>query len=113
MIRKSITRTSGVAEMNIIPPTVSAMQITAFESMQPEWLDDNYYDISTLFLAVCCRMANKRINPHDHVEALVALREEVCNLGPAHTVRGYIAGKNIIVYHRDKVNSLPYELVMY
>jgi hypothetical protein len=113
MARKSIARTSGVSEMNIIPPAVSAMQVTAFESMQPEWLDENYYDISTLLLAVCCRMASKRVNPHDHAEALVAFREEVCNLSPAHTIRGHIAGKTIIVYHRDQVNSLPYELVMY
>jgi hypothetical protein len=113
MARKSITRTSGVSHMNVVPAAVSAVQVTAFESMQPEWLDENYYEIDTLLPAICCRMANKRINPHDHVEALNAFRNEVCDLRKGQTVRGYIGNMNIIVWHRDCAIRLHYELVMY
>lgn len=108
-----ITRTSGVLHMNIVPSTLSAIHITAFEAMAPEWLDENYYDVHDLFPAICARMVNNRINPHDYVNLLNDFRNEVCNLGKCGTARACIGGMTIVVWHRDCATSRHYELTMY
>jgi hypothetical protein len=113
MVRNRITRTSGVLHMNIVPSALSAIHITAFEAMAPEWLDENFYEIHGLFPAICARMVNNRINPHDYVNLLNDFRNEVCNLGKGGTARACIAGMTIVVWHRDSALRLHYELVMY
>lgn len=112
MARK-INHTSGVAHINIVPVALCSTHITAFESMCPEWLDENYYESHDLFTAVCARMVNRRINPHDHIEALNAFRDEVRNLVKGCTARTRVGGMTIIVWHRDCALRLHYELTMY
>ena len=108
-----IGSTSGIADMNIVPLELSAIKVTVFESQQVEWLDDNYYNIAQLFPAICCRMVNRGVNPHDHVKALKKLQDDVCNLREANTLRAHIGGCTVIVFHRDCATMYPYELVMY
>lgn len=113
MARKRITHTSGVAHMNIVPAVLCSTHITAFESLTPEWLDENFYDLHDLFTAVCARMVNNRINPHDHVEALTTFRNEVISLPKGETARTCIGGMTIVIWHSDCALRLHYELVMY
>ena len=113
MASKSISTTSNIANMNIIPAALSTIKVTAFESRQVEWLDDNYYDIAQLFPAICCRMVNRGVNPHDHITELKKLQSDVCNLMEGVTLRTHIGGCTVIVFHRDCATSYPYELVMY
>ena len=113
MSRKSIITTSGIANMNIVPAALSTIKVTAFESRQVEWLDDNYYDIAQLFPAICCRMVNRGVNPHDHITELKKFQSDVCNLSKGQTTRGHVAGCTMIVFHRDCATRCPYELVMY
>jgi hypothetical protein len=113
MARRQITRTSGVAHINIVPAVLQSTHITAFESLTPEWLDESYYEAHEIFTAICARMVNRRTNPHDHADALNAFRNEVSNLPKGSTARVYIGGHTIVIWHRDCALRLHYELTMY
>lgn len=101
------------AEFNIVPMEVSAVKITAFESRQPEWLDENYYHIHTIMPAICCRMVDKGINPHHYIGNLNSLQDVICKLREGQTARYNVGGLTVVVYHMDKKRGPTYELVAY
>jgi hypothetical protein len=108
-----MSRLKFPAEFNIVPSGVAVAHVTLFESKQPDWLDGNYYNFSDIMVAVCCRMADKGINPHNHTAALIELRRTVHSMKQCETIRVNIGGLTVIVYHMDGKRAPKLELVAY
>ena len=108
-----MSRVKFAAEFNIVPNGVASANVTFFESKQPDWLDDNYYNFSDVMVAVCCRMADKGINPHNHTAELIVLRRSIHSMQQCETIRANIGGLTVIVYHMDGKRAPKLELVAY
>jgi len=98
---------------NVVPGNLSVHTVSLRESKSSEWLAENFYEVEFLIPAVCARMVARGTDPYEHEQALKEFMSSVCDLGPAQTHRQMFGVFVAIVYHRDRCNSRPYELVAY
>lgn len=89
-----------------------------FEMLDPDWVDENYFQESTILTAVVARMIHHNSAVRTQIDAstveqLNSLFSDVQTMASEQTIRHVVNGFTIVIFRRPDQGIQWFELVQY